>query len=98
MEIKAQIGNSVIMIAHQRDGTEFLSHRIFWLTDCREATAGETLSVDLWRPKNCIAPAIDETLPCDLGTEMNTQHDAEPQHHNQSSMMTFIVFDLEFHR
>ncbi len=51
MEIHADLGNTVIMITHDVDEAVLLSDRIVMMTNGPAATIGETLSIDLERPR-----------------------------------------------
>jgi nitrate/nitrite transport system ATP-binding protein len=52
MEIHADLGNSVIMITHDVDEAVLLSDRIVMMTNGPSATIGETLEIDLPRPRD----------------------------------------------
>ena len=59
MEIHADLGNTVIMITHDVDEAVLLSDRIVMMTNGPAATIGETLSIDLERPRNRVALSGD---------------------------------------
>jgi nitrate/nitrite transport system ATP-binding protein len=59
MEIKAELGNTVIMVTHDVDEAVLLSDRVVMLTNGPEATIGDILTIDLSRPRNRIALVDD---------------------------------------
>ncbi len=59
MEIHAALGNTVIMITHDVDEAVLLSDRIVMMTNGPAATVGESLEIDLARPRNRIKLAGD---------------------------------------
>lgn len=52
MEIQAELNNTVIMITHDVDEAVLLSDRIVMMTNGPAATIGETLDIDLPRPRH----------------------------------------------
>jgi len=59
MEIQADLGNTVIMITHDVDEAVLLSDRIVMMTNGPAATIGESLQVDLPRPRDRLELAED---------------------------------------
>ena len=52
MEIQAKLNNTVVMITHDVDEAVLLSDRIVMMTNGPAATIGQTLGVDLERPRH----------------------------------------------
>ena len=59
MEIQGRLNNTVIMITHDVDEAVLLSDRIVMMTNGPNATVGQTLDVDLLRPRDRLALAED---------------------------------------
>lgn len=55
MEIQADLGNTMMMVTHDVDEAVLLSDRIVMMTNGPAATVGETLHVDLPKPRDRIA-------------------------------------------
>ena len=55
MEIQADLGNTMMMVTHDVDEAVLLSDRIVMMTNGPAASVGETLHVDLPKPRNRIA-------------------------------------------
>ena len=62
MEIHGRLNNTVIMITHDVDEAVLLSDRIVMMTNGPSATVGETLEVNLERPRDRLALAEDPTF------------------------------------
>lgn len=59
IEIQQRLNNTVIMITHDVDEAVLLSDRIVMMTNGPAATIGETLEVDLPKPRNRVELAND---------------------------------------
>jgi nitrate/nitrite transport system ATP-binding protein len=59
MRITGELGSTVLMVTHDVDEAVLLSDRIIMMTNGPAATVGETLEVDLPRPRNHLALAED---------------------------------------
>lgn len=59
MEIQAELKNTVIMITHDVDEAVLLSDKIVMMTNGPAATIGETLDINLDRPRNRVQLAND---------------------------------------
>jgi len=61
MRITAETGSTVVMVTHDVDEAVLLSDRIVMMTNGPAATVGETLAVNLPRPRDRLALADDPT-------------------------------------
>jgi nitrate/nitrite transport system ATP-binding protein len=59
LRIVAQTGSTVVMVTHDVDEAVLLSDRIVMMTNGPAATIGQTLTVDLPRPRNRVELSED---------------------------------------